>query len=243
VSRDPYVVHTLLDTSHALEVGGSAALFGNDGRNVFALGTSDDPVLTRYELAEGGELVAGRRMSLQGYEINSGFLRPDLVPFISDNKAYWIDDVRLQVLVWNPERMEVVGSFSLANAERTGTTIEFGEAVVRGSTVFVSASYRGPDELDQGEAVVLVIDAEHDTLESVLTDPRCGSTKEIAAGEDGTLFIASEALAASQHALDRPAGYPVPCILRIQPARPVRNRPEPPARPVRNRPEPPRTDD
>jgi hypothetical protein len=81
----------------------------------------------------------------------------------------------------------------------------------------VSASYRGPDELDQGEAVVLVIDAEHDTLDSVLTDPRCGSTKEIASGEDGTLFIASEALSASQHALDRPAGYPVPCILRIRP--------------------------
>jgi hypothetical protein len=204
-----------LDTSRAIEVGGAAALFGKDGKSLFALGTSDEPVLTRYELSEGRELVARERMSLQGYEIDSGFLRPDLVPFISDTKAYWIDDVRLQVVVWNPATMKVAGSFSLAAAEREGALLELGEAVLRDDTVFVTASYRGSDELDQGEAVVLVIDAERDELDTVLTDPRCGSTKEIAAADDGTLYIASEAMAASQRALDRPAGYPAPCMLRI----------------------------
>lgn len=206
-----------LDTSRALEVGGAAALFGRDGRNVFALGTSDAPVLTRYELDDDGALVERGQMSLQGHGIDSGFLRPDLVPFLSDTKAYWIDDAGLQVLVWNPERMELIGSFSLDDAARADALLELGEAVVRDDTVFVSASYRDADELDQGQAVVLVIDAVADTLETVLTDDRCGSTKEIAPAEDGTLFIASEALAASQYALDRPPGYPAPCILRILP--------------------------
>jgi hypothetical protein len=204
-----------LDVSRALEVGGAAALFGKGGRSFFALGTSDEPVLTRYELGEDRELVAHERMSLQGYEIDSGFLRPDLVPFVSDQKAYWIDDVRLQVIVWNPATMKVAGTFSLAAAEREGALLELGEAVVREDTVFVTASYRGSDELDQGQAVVLVIDAERDELESVIVDDRCGSTKEVATGDDGTLYIASEALAATQHALNRPAGYPAPCLLRI----------------------------
>jgi hypothetical protein len=205
----------VLDSSRALEVGGAAAIFGKDGRNVFALGTSDEPVLERYELSASGELVNAARMSLQPLGITSGFLRPDLVPFISDTKAYWIDDVRFQVVVWDPERMEITGSFSLASAGREGALLEFGEAVLRDTTVFVSASYRGVDELDQGQAVVLVIDTERDALEAVITDERCGSTKEIAPSEDGTLYVASEALAASQHALDRPSGYPAPCILRI----------------------------
>lgn len=204
-----------LDVSRALEVGGAAALFGKGGTSFFALGTSDEPVLTRYELGQDQELVAHERMSLQGYEIDSGFLRPDLVPFVSDQKAYWIDDVRLQVIVWNPATMKVAGTFSLAAAEREGALLELGEAVVREDTVFVTASYRGSDELDQGQAVVLVIDAERDELESVLVDDRCGSTKEVATGEDGALYIASEALAASQYALNRPAGYPAPCLLRI----------------------------
>jgi hypothetical protein len=205
----------VLDTTRALEVGGAAALFGKGGKSFFALGTSDEPVLTRYEVSDRNELLERERMSLQGYEVDSGFLRPDLVPFISDTKAYWIDDVRLQVVVWNPKTMEVTGSFSLVAAEREGASLELGEAMLRGDSVFVSASYRGEDELDQGEAVVLVIDAERDELENVITDPRCGSTKEIAADQDGTLYVASEALAASQHALDRPAGYPAPCVLRI----------------------------
>lgn len=95
-----------LDTSLALELGGSAALFGRDGRNVFALGTSDEPVLARYELGDDGMLLERARMSLQPLEVDSAFLRPDLVPFLSDTKAYWIDDVRQQVAIWDPERME-----------------------------------------------------------------------------------------------------------------------------------------
>lgn len=196
-------------------MGGTAAIFGRDDGSVFALGTSDEPVLTRYELSEAGELVERGRMSLQPQGIVSGFLRPDLVPFVSDTKAYWIDDVGLQVVVWNPETMRVVETFSIADAEHEGAFLELGEAVLRDDTLFVSASYRGADELDQGEAVVLVIDAAEDRLDEVLTDSRCGSTKELALAGDGTLYVASEALAASQYALDRPAGYPAPCVLRI----------------------------
>lgn len=38
---------------------------------------------------------------------------------------------------------------------------------------------------------------------------------------DGTLYVASEALAASQYALQRPLGYAAPCVLRIRPGEAV----------------------
>jgi len=213
---DDPTVSAPLDTSHAIEIGGSAALFGLDGRSVFALGSSDAAVVTRYEVTADGGLVERARMSFEGTGINSAFKRPELVPFVSDTKAYWLDDVTAQAIVWNPEEMTLAGEFSLAAAEREGLFLEFGEAVLRDGLVFVSAQYRTEDE---GEAALaaLVLDAERDELVDVLTDDRCGGTMEIAPSADGTLYFASDAFSASLYALGRPEGYSAPCILRIRP--------------------------
>jgi len=206
-----------LDTERAIEVGGSASLFGSDGQSVFALGSSEGPVVKRYEVTTEGALLEQQQMSLETTGISSAFKRPELVPFISSAKAYWLDDASAQAIVWNPDEMVLSGEISLAAAEREGYTLEFGEAVVRDQLVFVSARYRTADEGEAGEALALVIDAQSDSLVDVLRDDRCGSTIEIAPVRDGSLYFASDAFSASLHALGRPADYPAPCILRIAP--------------------------
>jgi len=207
-----------LDPARAVEVGGAAAIFGLDGTAVFSLGSSDSPTLTRYEVKPDGELVQRREvMSLAPYGITSGFKRPELVPFVSAAKAYWIDDVSLQVVVWDPSEMTLTSSFSLSSAEREGLFLEVGEAVVRqDGSVVVSVNYRQEDEGEAGQAVAILIDSANDSVTGVVTDDRCGGTLDIAAQDDGTLYFASNAFAASLHALQRPQGYPSPCILRIQ---------------------------
>jgi len=216
VVDDP-TLPAVFDVARAAEVGGSAALFGRDGRSVFALGSSDSATLTRYELSEAGALQARAALSLQPYGIGSAFKRPELVPFVSDTKAYWIDDVSGQVVVWNPTEMTVTGSFSIAAAERDGYVLELGEATARGELVVVSANYRADDETEAGQAVALVLDTATDTLSEIATDDRCGGTLDIAAAEDGSLYFASNSFAASLYALGRPANYPEPCILRFAP--------------------------
>ena len=206
----------VFDATRALEIGGSAALFGRDGRSVFAIGSSDSANVTRYDLSEGGVEAKGA-LSLQPYGISSGFKRPELVPFVSDTKAYWIDDGSSQVVVWNPEEMTLSGSFSLAAAEREGWLLEVGEAVVRGSSVFVSANYRDANDGEAGQAVAIVLDTTNDTVAAVLTDDRCGGTLDIAPAEDGMLYFATNSFSASLYALQRPADYPAPCVLRVLP--------------------------
>ena len=158
------------DTTRAIEIGGAAALFGDGGRNVFALGSSDSPTVTRYERLVGGALVERGALSLAPYGITSAFKRPELVPMLSETKAYWIDDVSAQVVVWNPTEMTVTGSFPLAAAEREGLLLEVGEAVLRDGALFVSANYRTPDDGEAGEAVAIVIDTAGDSVTDVLTD-------------------------------------------------------------------------
>jgi hypothetical protein len=206
----------VFDVSTALEIGGSAALFGDDGRNVFSLGSSDSATVTRYELADGLLLERGS-LSLQPFGISSAFKRPELVPMISATKAYWVDDTSAQIVIWNPDAMTVAGTISLAAAQREGWVLEVGQAVERDGLVFISANYRDDADGEAGEAVALVVDTESDTLVGVATDTRCGGTLDIARGADGVLYFASNTLAASFYALGRFAEYPAPCVLRMAP--------------------------
>jgi hypothetical protein len=204
-----------LDTTRALELGGSAALFGPDGRNLFALGTSDGPTLTRYELTDG-ELVKRASLSLSDSGISSAFKRPELVPFLSQDKAYWIDDASAQVVVWNPEEMSISGSFSFEGAQQEGLMLEVGEAVVRGDLVFVSASYYDADDNTVPGAVLLVLDTARDELVDVVESDACGG-ESLLLEADGTLYAATDPFSASLHALQKPAGFPAPCLLRVLP--------------------------
>jgi hypothetical protein len=208
-----------LDASRALEVGGAAAVFGSTGQGVLAVGSSESPVLTRYEITTDGRFVAGDRLSLANTGVTSAFKRQGLVPFLSETKAYWLDDVTQQVIVWNPDAMTIEGSFSLEAAARDELVFELGErAVVRDDgLMFVGARYRTANEGEAGRAVALVIDTESDELVEVLEDPRCGDTVHVVADESGTLYFGSGAVAAVLYALQRPADYPAPCLLRILP--------------------------
>jgi hypothetical protein len=214
---DPSVPATL-DTSRAIEIGGAAALFGSDGQSVFAVGSSDGAVITRFEVGADGALTEGPRMSLAAAGIDSAFRRPGLVPFVSPTKAYWFDETSLQAVIWDPSAMAITGSISLAAAARDGWLLELGEQVViRDGLAFLGAIYRGGDDLESGQAAVLVVDTATDQLVDVARDDRCGDAHHIVTAADGALYVASGALAANMHALQRPAGYPAPCLLRILP--------------------------
>jgi hypothetical protein len=217
--EDPGAAATL-DTRDALEVGGAAAVFGTEGDGAFIVGSSDSPVLTRFELTAEGGFTQGPQVSLANTGITSGFKRQGLVPILAEDKAYWLDDITQQVVIWNPRDMVLAGSFSISEVARDGLVFELGErAVLRDDgLLFVGGRYRTPDEGEIGSAVALVIDTEADALVDVLEDTRCGDTVHVVEDESGALFFGTGTLGAVLHALgDRPAGYPEPCILRVLP--------------------------
>ncbi len=209
----------MVDASRALEVGGAAAIFGTGGRGALAVGSSESPVLTRYEITPDRSFVKGARLTFANTGVSSAFKRQGLVPFLSEIKAYWLDDLTQQVIIWNPDAMTIDGSFSLEAAARDELVFELGErAVVRDDgLLFVGARYRTANEGEAGRAVALIIDTASDELVEVLEDPRCGDTVHVVADQSGTLYFGSGAMAAVLYALQRPADYPAPCMLRILP--------------------------
>jgi hypothetical protein len=115
--------------------------------------------------------------------------------------------------------MSITGSFSLAAAARDGFVLELGErAVLRDDgLLFIGADHRTADDGERGVAVVLVIDTATDELVDVLEDDRCGNMEHLVLDASGTLYGGTGAIGAVLHALDRPAGYPAPCLLRVLP--------------------------
>jgi hypothetical protein len=202
-----------LSTQNALEVGGSASLFAVRGKNMFGVGSSDSPTVTRYKVDDDGFLEVTGLMSLGNTGISSGFLRSELVPIISDTKAYWISE---PVVVWNPTDMTVDATIPMPESEREGFVFEVGEAVLRDDLVYVAASYRTiDDDFEGGEAVVLILDTERDEFTKILTDKRCPNTSHIFEDEAGDLYVSSGVIAATFH-YQQMAGYPAPCMLRIR---------------------------
>jgi len=198
-------------TESALEIGGATSLFGVRGKNVFGLGSSDSPTVTRYEVDDKGFAKETGRMSLANEGISSSFLRSELVPIVSDTKAYWISE---PVVVWNPTDLTVTGTIPMPESEREGFAFEVGEAVVRDGLVYVAAAYRAvDDDLEGGEAVVLIIDPDRDEFSKVVTDKRCPNTIHIFEHQ-GDLYLSSGVIAATFHH-EKMAGYPEPCMLRI----------------------------
>ncbi len=207
-----------LDTRSGVEVGGSAALFGLDGSSAFALGGSETSFIQRYEVTADGRFEEGKRLGLSSQGIDSAFKLPGLVPFLSEDKAYFIDDVTEQIVVWNPVEMTVEKSISLASATREGWFLELREqAVVRDNLLFIPGRFRDADLGEAGQALALVVDTDTDELVDVLEDDRCGDTTQVVTDASGALYFGSGAVAAVLHALKRPADYPAPCILRILP--------------------------
>lgn len=200
-------------TESALEIGGSVSLFAVRGQSMFGLGSSESPTVIRYEVDDEGFVEETGRMSLANEGISSSFLRSELVPIVSDDKAYWISE---PVVIWNPSDMSVTGTITMPESDREGFMFEVGEAVVRDGLVYVTASYRAiDDDFEGGEAVVLIIDPERDAFSKVLTDKRCPNTDHIVEAEGGDLYVSSGVIAATFHH-EQMAGYPAPCMLRIR---------------------------
>lgn len=207
-----------LDTAQGIERGGASAVFAASGGRIFALGSSEDPTLVRYEVGVDGTFVETGAMSLAGVGLSSAFKRSGLVPFISETKAYWLDDTTGQVVVWNPAEMTITGTFSLEGAADGAWPIwELGErAVLRGDELFVGLRYRSDDDGEAGIAGAVVIDTHADEVVTVMKDDRCGDTVHIIES-NGSLYFGSGAIAAVLYQLGRPADYPAPCVLRVLP--------------------------
>lgn len=203
---------TTIDIAQGIEFPGSARLFANEETGWFAIGSGEDSTITRYSVGDGG-LVAGKSMSLQPYGITSHF--SDDVYFVSPTKLYYPDRDNAQLLIINPEAMEIEGTIDLPETFREGYQANYSyEAIYRdGKLLFSVGWFDWVNDVILNATGLVVIDTDSDSVVRVDVDERCaGITTPVNLASGETLLVSS-ALAAANNILGRLGTEP--CALRI----------------------------
>lgn len=204
-----------LDYSRALEQPGGGVLYAQPGVGTFLIGSGEAPVITRYDIDAQGNLVPGAALSFA----NEGvlYLYAGSVTFLGPDKAYYYDLDQLQVIIFDPTRMLISGTVSLAGAAREGYFTSFGEAVVRPDGVYFPAQWYTEPDWDRvpSGAMLVRLDAQTDEV-TLSSDARCTSMLTSLTTSDGDTYWFSEMFNAfARHARGPENGFP-DCALRLR---------------------------
>jgi hypothetical protein len=204
---------TELDLDLALELPGAVSLYAMEGAGWFAIGSGEEPTITRFERAADGQMIERERLSFQPHGVTSLW---QTMIWLSPTRAYYPDRDGAQIIVWNPSAMEITGVIDLGVARRPDTLAYLGlTPVMRGSRVLLSVGWFDWSEADRilPETGLLVIDSETDEVVRFDVDTRCGGISEAIELDSGDAYLVSSALAGAAHELGR-LDTP-PCALRI----------------------------
>ncbi|ACY14572.1 hypothetical protein [Haliangium ochraceum] len=207
--------NTELSLDDAIEVPGRALGVGPEDGDVVFVGGTAAPTVTRYDLSADGTLAEGETVSFQGKGLATIGEYGGQFQFISDTKAYFFDGATAQAVIWNPQDMSITGDIQLGDLVLADSTLTFTAAPLRiGDDIITFASWRKGLEVPSQTAVV-VIDTTTDQA-TVAIDTRCGYVRDGIEGDDGMIYLATEAFGSAVYRLNE-ANAPAPCLLRFDP--------------------------
>src|SRR5699024_11988474 len=103
-----------VNPAEALEVPGRSRFYAQPQSNYFLIGNGENLTFTKYKLSEeGSKFKEGEKFSLANEGVTSLQAR---TVFLSDTKAYYIDNTQGQVVVFNLEKIENTASLDLIQA-------------------------------------------------------------------------------------------------------------------------------
>ncbi|MET0410661.1 MAG: hypothetical protein ABW217_05170 [Polyangiaceae bacterium] len=207
-----------IDYSRTLEVGSASTIFGPDQGALFAVGLDETPTVTKYEVTASERFVERETIDFSGYGITYMWRDPGLVPFLSQDKAYVIDDRELQVVIWNPDAMEIDGSFSLADVadpDYPRTRFE-ADPTFRGDELLVLVTHSTEDDEGAPYSSLISIDTVNDRVTSIVREERCGGLWESVEDSKGDIYFSSGTWDAAQNRVFGSAIETAPCIVRVK---------------------------
>jgi hypothetical protein len=215
VVTDALEGNAMLSLDDGIELAGRAIGVGPVDGGVIFVGGDSGPTLTRYDLQDDGSLEEGDTVSFIGEGVATIGEYGGQIHFVSDDKAYFFDGPTAQMVIWNPEAMTVIGATALTDLVIEGATLTFtASPLVVGSKLITFAGWRlGPAV--PSEVGIVVVDTTSDEV-TVIRDDRCGYARDGALGDDGMVYVATEAYGAAVHRLNA-ENAAAPCMLRFDP--------------------------
>ncbi|MFB9051607.1 hypothetical protein ACFFVB_00820 [Formosa undariae] len=181
-----------IDPANAIEVSGYSRFFAQQDAGYFIIGDGEDLSFTRYNVSEDGKTIEkGDKFSFINKGVTS--LQKRNV-FLSDTKAYYIDNTQGQIIIWNPEEMIITGSFDLPTEFANGyqgftTELGYGNYLLNGNKLNIPVGWINFDNNTHLDKTGLaVIDVENDVVLSYSEDTRCALAVEPAFTPNGDAY-------------------------------------------------------
>lgn len=199
-----------LDLSQALELSGLSRAFVHDGA-VFAM-DGETGQIARYEADDELRLSETGRFSMANLGI-TGF--SSAFAFISPTRAYYIDATNLQVVVWNPQAMEIAGTFPIADLAREGFNPSVEAPRVGGDRVIAPIGWSNSQQRTFHPVVgLLVLDAQANELVAILEDSRCAIGGGGFFDDQGDFYVIGDT-SQGVYEVFGPEAVPDACLLRL----------------------------
>ena len=205
-----------VDPSEALEVPGQSRFYAQPQAGYFFTGNGENLTFTRYNISEGGNnFEEGAQFSLANEGVTSLQAR---TVFLSDTKAYYIDNTQGQIVIFNPEEMAITGSFDLPEEFADGyqgysTQLGFNGYQLNGNRLSIPVgwvNFGAATHLDK--TGLAIVDTEADEVISYTEDDRCALATEPAFMANGDVYYGqSERYHFSKQARQKDSAG---CILR-----------------------------
>jgi hypothetical protein len=205
-----------VELSQAHEFGGGRAFIQAYEGKLF-VGDAESPTVTRYSVAEGGELIAEGKLGFANYGLDKGQFDAWNVTFIDPTKAYLLDFRDGTTIIWNPSTMEIVGDIPPADEfQREGYSFESTPGAVRDGKMFRTVSWVNYDDAKYSTDLLLAVyDVETDELLELIEETRCPVPGNLVhQDEAGNIYFSNWVWPVAGTIL---RGAPAPCVLRIEP--------------------------
>jgi hypothetical protein len=205
-----------VDLSQAREFGSGRAFIQSYEGKLF-VGDAESPTVTRYVVAEDGQLIAEGKLSFANYGLTTGQFDAWNVTFINPTKAYLLDFREGTTIIWNPSTMEIVGEIPPADEfYREGYSFESTPGALRDGKLFRTVNWVNYDDAEYSTDFLLAIyDVESDEILELVQETRCPVPGNLVQqDEDGNIYFSNWVWPVAGTILRE---APVPCVLRIEP--------------------------
>jgi hypothetical protein len=181
-----------VDLSKAVEME-DAWVFGN-ADPYFYTATIFEPTMTRWEVDANGKFTKGPTLDFTNEGVQGTYTAAG-TPIWSPEKSYFVDGESLQVVIWDPTEMKLLGTIPI-DAEPEGNLVAkwtSGISVTK-DRIYVSVFWADGEGAwtNFGEHVRLfAIDPETDEIVEVSDDDRCQTIGPAGTTSDGTAYFSS----------------------------------------------------
>lgn len=154
--------------------GGRAFLATYDG--AIFIGSPSEPRVTRYTVADDGELTEEGAISFANYGVTTGSLDAWNVTFIDEHKAYLLNFEEGNTLIWDPTDMVILGEIAAPDElfHEDGLSLEGTPGLLRGNRLYRSFNWADYESYGYStEALLAVYDTDKDELLELIPRTRC----------------------------------------------------------------------